>query len=163
MNNETVNQENATNNQVTTEEKTFTQSELDAIVSDRLKRERSKYEGFEELKAKAAKLDELEEASKTELQKATERAQALENELNGLKKAESIRDIRDKVATETGVPAALLHGEDEETCKTEANSILSFAKANGGYPRVKDGGEVTNTSGGSARDDFKAFAAAIND
>lgn len=161
--NETVNQENATNNQVATEEKTFTQAELDAIVSDRLKRERSKYEGYDELKAKAAKLDELEEASKTELQKATERAQALESELNGLKKAESIRDIRDKVATETGVPAALLHGEDEESCKAEAASILTFAKANGGYPRVKDGGEVTNTSNGSPRDDFKAFAAAMND
>lgn len=151
---ETVKQENATNNQVATEEKTFSQAELDAIVSDRLKRERSKYEGFEELKAKAAKLDELEEASKTELQKATEKAEALEAELNGLKKAESVRDMRDKVATETGVPAALLHGEDEESCKAEAQNILSFAKANGGYPVVKDGGEVTNTTKPSTRQQF---------
>ena len=44
---ETVNQE------TTAAEKTFTQSELDSIVADRLRRERSKYEGFDEIKAKA--------------------------------------------------------------------------------------------------------------
>lgn len=152
----TVNQGNETNNTPNggAEEKTFTQAELDAIVSDRLKRERSKYEGFEDLKAKAAKLDELEEANKTELQKATERAQALENELNGLKKADEIRKLREKVAKEKGVPAELLHGDDEETCGTEADGILSFAKANGGYPTVKDGGEVTNTNKVSTRQQF---------
>ena len=52
MNNETVKQETVV------EERTFTQAELDAIVSDRLKRERSKYEGFEDLKAKAAKVSQ---------------------------------------------------------------------------------------------------------
>lgn len=158
---ETVNQENATNNQVATEEKTFSQAELDAIVSDRLKRERSKYEGFDELKAKAAKLDELEEASKSELQKATEKAEALEAELNGLKKAESVRDIRDKVATETGVPAAMLHQiaelatkDDEDSFKALANIMIDYAKNNGGYPVVKDGGEVTNTTKLSTRQQF---------
>ena len=51
------------------ESKTFTQDELNAIVSDRLKREREKYADYESLKEKATKLDEIEEASKTELQK----------------------------------------------------------------------------------------------
>ena len=44
-NNETVNQGN---NTPATEEKTFTQAELNAIVSDRLAREREKYVGFDE-------------------------------------------------------------------------------------------------------------------
>ena len=44
---ETVNQE-----QTTEAPKTFTQQEMDAIIADRLKRERSKYEGFEDYKAK---------------------------------------------------------------------------------------------------------------
>ena len=47
MENETVNQEQAT--------KTFTQSELDAIISDRLKRERDKYADYETLKEKATR------------------------------------------------------------------------------------------------------------
>ena len=42
---ETVNQE-----QNTEPEKTFTQAELDAIVGDRLKRERAKYADYSDLK-----------------------------------------------------------------------------------------------------------------
>lgn len=68
-------------------EKTFTQSEMDAILGDRLKRERAKYADYNDLKAKAAKFDEAEAASKSELEKAVEerdkykaRVEELENE-----------------------------------------------------------------------------------
>ena len=159
---ETVKQENATiETQKETDTKTFTQVEVDAIVADRLKRERAKYEGYEDFKAKAAKLDEIEEANKTELQKATERAQALEAELDGMKKKETIREIREKVAKDTGVPASLLHGGDEETCNAEAQELLAFASNSGGYPSLRDGGEVTTITKGSARADFAQFAAAM--
>ena len=120
---ETVTQENATNNENQVENKTFTQAELDNIVADRLKRERAKYEGFDELKEKAAKFDEFEAANKSELQKATERAEKLELELNTLKKAESVRTIREKVATETGVPTNLLTAETEEDCKKAEETL----------------------------------------
>lgn len=151
---ETVKQETTNTPNGGAEEKTFSQAELDAIVSDRLKRERAKYEGFDDLKAKAAKYDELEESNKTELQKATEKALALETELNNLKKTEELRNLRAKVAKEKGVPAELLHGDDEASCATEADTLLSFAKSNGGYPTVKDGGEVTNVSKMSTRQQF---------
>lgn len=141
------------------EERTFTQAELDAIVSDRLKRERTKYEGFDEFKEKAARLDELEEASKTELQKATERAQALETELAELKRAEEIREVRDKIATETGVPANLLNAETEEACKAQAEAILAFSSKGNNYPSLKDGGEVTNTNKGTTKQQFAKWAA----
>ena len=153
---ETVEQVNATNEE-TQAEKTFTQAELDNIVAERLKRERAKYEGFDELKEKAAKLDEIEEASKTELQKATERAEKLESELNSLRKAESVRTIREKVATETGVPSNLLTAETEEECKTQAESILAFAKPSE-YPNLKDGGEVQNLSKASTKQQFAEWA-----
>ena len=130
---ETVNQEPAT--------KTFTQEEVNAIVADRLDRERKKYEGFDELKEKATKFDEMEEAQKSELQKVTERADALAKELDGMKKAESVRTIREQVAKETGVPASLLTFETEEDCKAQAQQILSFSKPSG-YPSIRDGGEV---------------------
>ena len=161
---ETVKQENATiETQKETETKTFTQEELDSILAERLKRERAKYEGYEDLKAKAAKYDELEEANKSELQKVTERAQALEAELTGMKKAETLRELREKVAKETGVPASLLHGDDEETCNAEAQEIMSFASKNGGYPTLRDGGEVTNTNKPSPKTQFAQYAAAMLD
>lgn len=61
------------------------QAELDRIVGERLARERAKYAGFSEYKAKAAELDALKEASKTELEKATERATKAEAELASLR------------------------------------------------------------------------------
>jgi predicted nucleic acid-binding Zn-ribbon protein len=121
----------------TTDTKTFTQAELDAVVKDRLKREREKYSDYEDLKAKAAKFDEAEEANKTELQKATERAKALEDELNGLKEAEKLRTMRAEVAKETGIPANLLTGSTEDECKAQAEAIKAFAQPQG-YPKVRD-------------------------
>lgn len=155
MEKETVNQDQATSTE--SAEKTFNQSELDAIISDRLKREREKYADYDALKEKATRLDEIEEASKTELQKATERAEKLESELTQMKKAEEIRQIRDKVATATGVPAALLSGETEESCTEQAKAILSF-KTGSSYPTVKDGGELQNSVKGSTRQQFAEWA-----
>ena len=121
----------------TPDTKTFTQAELDAVVKDRLKREREKYSDYEDLKAKAAKFDEAEEANKTELQKVTERAKALEDELNGLKEAEKLRTMRAEVAKETGIPANLLTGSTEDECKAQAEAIKAFAQPQG-YHKVRD-------------------------
>lgn len=155
MENETVNQEQAPKNENV--EKTFTQSELNAIISDRLKRESEKYADYETLKEKASRFDEIEEASKTELQKANERAAKLETELSQLRKNEEIRTIREKVATEHGIPASLLSGDSEETCTEQAKALLEFKSA-ATYPTVKDGGEIQNNLKRSTRDEFADWA-----
>lgn len=144
------------------ETKTFTQEEVNTIVQERLFKERKKYEGIdlEALKEKASKFDEMEEANKTELQKANERAIALEAELNSLKSANEIRDIREKVAKETNVPASLLTGSTEEECKAQADGIKAYA--NPTYPTVKDGGEVLNVTKPSAKEDFKQWFQAVS-
>lgn len=120
--------------------RTFTQEEVNAIVGKRLADEKSKFADYEELKTKALKFDEAEEASKSELQKATERAEALQKELEGLKKANEIESVRNKVAQALGVPADLLTGDDEEACTLQANKLLEFAKKTT-YPSMPDGGE----------------------
>lgn len=56
-------------------DRSFSQAEVDRIVQDRLARAKAKPpEDYEELKARAAKLDEIEESNKTELQKERDRA-----------------------------------------------------------------------------------------
>lgn len=148
---ETVNQEvNATQEQ---QEAKFTQADLDRIVKDRLTREREKYGDYDALKAKADKFDEIEEASKTELQKATEKAKALQDELDAFKKAESLRTMREKVAHDTGIPVNLLTAESEDACKEQAKQILEFSRPSG-YPQVRDGGEVRISGKKSTRDSF---------
>lgn len=139
-----------------TQTRTFTQDEVNAIVGKRLAEEKSKFADYDVLKAKADKFDEAEEASKSELQKATERANTLEAELNGLKKAEEVRQMREKVASETGIPSNLITGATEEECKAQAEAIKAFATPNG-YPKVKDAGEVPKTSSGNAKADFAEY------
>lgn len=158
---ETVNQD--TQQTAAEPERTFTQSEMDAIIRDRLKREREKYADYDALKEKAGRFDAAEEAQKSELQKATERADALQAQLDSMLKADNVRKIREKVAHETGVPATLLNAEDEETCKAQAKAIMEFAKP-GVYPAVPDRGEVHKAiGGGKTRDQFKDwFESSLN-
>lgn len=151
---ETVKQENQ---QTENTEKTFTQAEVDAIVGDRLKRDRQKYADYETLKEKADKFDELEESNKSELQKAIERGDALQVELDKLKGANAIRELRNKVAEETGIPAHLLTGKTEDECREQAEAIAEYAKPSG-YPNVRDGGEVRNTGKPTTRQQFAEWA-----
>ena len=144
--------------QEATEVKTFTEEDVNRIVTDRLHRERQKYEGIDidALKEKAAKFDEMEEANKSELQKANDKANALKSELESLKKANAVRDIRDKVAKETGVPFNLLTASTEEECQEQAKSILEFKQNT--FPTIRDGGEVQNVVKRTTRDEFADWA-----
>ncbi len=164
---ETVNQENATKKQTVEQpqpeaqnEKLFTQDEVNGFFKKRYSDLMSQLESYKE---KAAKYDELEEANKSELQKATERAEKLQAELNGMKKASEVRELREKVAKEAGIPAAsmsLLTGETEEVLKEQAKTILSFAVP-GTYPQIPDGGEVRNLNKATAKDQFKNWASQV--
>ena len=58
---------------------TFTQAQLDRMVGERVTRERAKYADYDDLKVKAAKLQEFEDAQKSELQRAQEAKEAAEN------------------------------------------------------------------------------------
>lgn len=78
---------------------------------------------------------------------------ALQAELDNLKAANSLRDMRANVSRETGVPAELLTGETEDACKAQAKSILEFAKPSG-YPTVPDGGEPNITPHNTTRQQF---------
>ena len=69
------------------------QADLDALIAARLERERGKYADYKDLKAKASRLDEIEAANKSELEKANDRATRAEQEAASLpaKVAEALR------------------------------------------------------------------------
>ena len=153
MGNETVNQE--TQN-VSGEQKTFTQEEVNSIVAERLGRDRQKYADYDSLKEKAKQFDELQEANKSALEKANERANKLESELAEIKKANEVRDIRSRISQETGVPLELLTADNEEDCKKQAAAINAFAMPKS-YPSVEDGGEVGGTLKQTTSQQFKEW------
>lgn len=65
----------AENNQAA-EAKTFTQEQVDAMIGERLGRERAKYADYDELKAKADKFTKIEEANKGTSERPGEGKQA---------------------------------------------------------------------------------------
>ena len=107
------------------------------------------------------KITQLQQGSgqSDQLAAANKAIEALQAELKGMKDAESLRQIRDKVAADKKVPASLLTGETEEACAAQADSILAFANSNG-YPTVPDGGEVHGSPAPQTRDRFAKW---VND
>lgn len=139
----------------------FTQAEVDAIVSDRLKRERAKsaekYAGYDEYKAKAAKFDEAAEASKSELQKAVEERDRLQAKLDKLEADRARADAVAKAASEYGVDADLLmrmSGDPDENA-----AYLKEQMGQRKYPSVPDFGEAKSFS---AKNTAQQFADAID-
>lgn len=63
-----------------------------------------------------------------ELQKAKDEAAQYKNELDGMKLAESLRVMREKVSKAKNIPVDLLTGDTEELCNAQADQILAFAK-----------------------------------
>ncbi len=115
-----------------------------------------------QLTAAQGELQQLKESAgkkPDELQQASAAIKSLQTELAAMKKAESLRVMREKVSTEKKIPASLLTGETEDACTAQADAILSFAKSSGaGYPTLRDGGETNPAHTLSTRDRFADWA-----
>lgn len=106
----------------------------------------------QQLAAATAELEQL----KARPDGSAEKLAAVQKELDDLKGANALRDLRERVSKDTGVPASLLTAETEEACKTQAEAIKAYAKP-GKYPPVPDGGEVRPAGGAAPRDKFAAW------
>ncbi len=115
-----------------------------------------------DVNASKAEIEDLKQklaaaANSDELQKAQQQAAQLQNELDSMKAAETIRLTREKVAGEKKVPAHLLTGETEEACAKQADEILAFAQPSG-YPQIRDGGDPRNPPAPTTRQKFADWA-----
>ena len=121
-----------------------TQEQFDAVIKDRLDRERSKFEGYDDFKEKAGKYDEL----KTKADGYEQTIAAMKLEIDGDDKnpgyKKQIADLQEKVkvyetssvkmriAHENGIPyelAGRLSGDNEDAIKKDAESLAKLIKA----------------------------------
>lgn len=143
------------------EKKILTQAEIDAIIEDRLKRDREAREKELGMTTKEAKAlikarKDAEEAEKTALQKATEKAEAAEKALKD-------RDLRDlkrskvegmiaekKIKLPDGVSISdvleMVAGQDEDGIKASAEKLVKF------FPFNAAMGAGTNPANGGTKD-----------
>lgn len=98
------------------------QEELDRIIQNRLDRERKRFADYDEIKAKAEKLAEIEESQKSEAEKATARAEAAERRSQELE----LKALRAEVANDKGVPASLLSGSTLDELEQSADALIEF-------------------------------------
>lgn len=123
------------------EARTFTQEEVNAIVEKRVARVKSTPPAdYDELKAKAAKFDEAQEAAKSDLERATEAAGKWKAKYEELKAEDDRRAAIDAAAAEYKVDAEMLarmSGDVEEN----ARFLAEKAEAEPKYGDMHDAGE----------------------
>ena len=143
---------NATQGAPAEPERKFTQAEMDSIIGERLKRAKEKYADYDELKAKAAKYDE--EAGKSELQKAIDRAEKAEGKLKALESERKLAELRAEVAKDKGIEPGLLRGTTREELEAHADAINAYMGTSKRYPSVPDYGETKASAGKSTAQQY---------
>ena len=131
-------------------------TDITALFPDASKEQIDKIMDLNSADITAAKssIDQLKTQHAGELKTVTDKAADLQKQLDDLNAANALRDLKEKVAKESGVPANLLTGKTEEEFKTQAEAIKAFAGAQPGYPEVKDAGEVRAASKTTTRQQF---------
>lgn len=131
--------------------KTFTQAELDAIVRDRLKREREKYADYDDLKSRADDADK----NKGALQKLLDRFGKLEEKLVEADR----RDLRREVADAKGLTPAQakrLQGTTREELLADADELIESFKPKSDAKSEDDGKDSAGDGAGKDGDAGKS-------
>jgi hypothetical protein len=105
------------------EPKSFTQEQVDQIVEKRLAKERGRYKDYDELKAKALRLDEMENAGKGELDQLKESNAALRKQIDDAAAERQHAEWVSEVAKAKDVPAELLRGSTKEELEAHADLL----------------------------------------
>lgn len=113
-------------------EKTFTQADVDRLMGERLARQKdqitAQFADYEDLKTAAQRLKEIEDAQKSEQQKATDKIaelnQRLADQAAEVEKA-NLAALKSEVARVKGVPAGRLHGKTQEELEADADAYLT--------------------------------------
>lgn len=147
-------------------DRTFTQAELDRIVQERVARVKAQPPAdYEDLKAKAAKLDQIEEANKTELEKAQARAQEAEETAQRTVEAANRRLVEAAIIAEATSQKAIKPEHMHRLVDTEAvtvgddgqvtgakEAVAAFLKANPEYVGSRSGGSADQAARGEGVD-----------
>ena len=150
-------EENATQGATAEDGRMFTQDQVNKMMGELRAKERAKYANYNELKQKAEAFDEMQEASKSELQRAVEERDRLQAKLDKLEADRARADAVAKAASEYGVDADLLmrmSGDVEDNA-----AYLKEQMGQRKYPSVPDFGEAKTFS---AKNTAQQFADAID-
>lgn len=105
------------------------QAGFDALVKDRIARERAKYADYAETKKALAELQSKQDEADKGIAEAVARAEKAEAELTEMKAAKQLDAWRAEVAAETKVPVDVLRGTTREELKAHADALAPLLSA----------------------------------
>jgi hypothetical protein len=138
-----------------------TQEDFNKAIAERVSRERAKFADYNDLKAKAAKVDEALEAGKTAEQRFNDRLAALEQELNSTRSQALRARIQAKFSISDEDAQLFLTGADEESLTAQAKRLAEREadRKKRGNVAPKEGGTADN--GGRVDGDMREFTRSL--
>lgn len=136
------------------------QEELNRIIAERISREKAKYADYNDLKSKASKYDELDAASKSELERANERAAQAERERDAIQS----ETLRLSVIARHQIPAdyhEFIVGGSEEDLEAKAQKVLTLISnktSDSPFPKADPSQGAGGSGKASNADLFAQFA-----
>lgn len=121
-------------------EKTFTQAQLNSFLASQKREIESKFDGFDDIKAKATQFDQLTESTKSEVQRANETAasEKAAKEAEAREKAEvKLENLRYKVSAKKGLDPDLwdrVTGTTEEEITADVENLVTKFGPTGRQP-----------------------------
>lgn len=112
--------------QAGSDEHLFSQEQVNSLVGQAKAQTRAKYPDYDKYKAAYAELQTLKEASQTDLEKATARADKAEAALQELMAAQEVASARAQVSKDTGVPLELLTASTQEELEAQAETLQKY-------------------------------------
>ena len=128
------------------------QDELDKIIGARLAREHAKFADYDDIKAKASEFDKAQEASKSDIEKASARAEKAEKELEAVR-LESVRSSVALAKSLTPTQAKRLVGTTREELEADADELLADLKPAEQRPNTPKKAPASGASSGRVTDD----------
>lgn len=109
------------------EPKTFTQEQVNALLAEQKRKVGEKFADYEDIKAKASKLDEIEQASKSELEREREARATAESELTKYREKEQVSQWAAEIVKDSEIPAVVLRGSTREELEEHFNQLKALA------------------------------------
>lgn len=131
------------------------QDAFDALVKDRLGREKAKYADYDDLKTQVQTLTEAQKDHEKALAAATSRAETAESTLADRDKATALEKVRAEVAAAAKVPVEALRGGSKEELEAHAEVLKPLFTASRG-PVIPSQGDEPDKK--PTADDERAFA-----
>ena len=120
-------------------ERTFTQAELNNLLAKERRDTEARFEGFDDFKSKATQFDQLNESTKSDIQRANETAADMAAKFDASQadvRKLNIQLERQQIAAEKNLPAAMwkrVQGDTKEEIAADVDDLLkSYGPTRGG-------------------------------